>query len=141
MVPASRDEKSQGVTRLKTDHPALREGWLVKRQGRRAPRTAFHFSTPEPHHERLQRQVSYLGHDTAQASQGVAPTGRSGGPVDLVVIEEREGIRAIRYKHGLERVHLYGTWGGGMARTPQEQDIFPSHPPSSSLLSFLSKLA
>ena len=41
-----------------------------------------------------------------QARQGIATTCSPSGPVDLVIIEERECEGAIRYQDGLEGIHL-----------------------------------
>lgn len=54
----------------------------------------------------MTRSTTYLGHHAPKARQGIATTRGPSGPVDLVIIEEREGVGAIRYQDGLEGIHL-----------------------------------
>lgn len=42
-------------------------------------------------------RATNLCHHTPKAGQGVAAARRPGGPVDFIVIEERECIRSIRH--------------------------------------------
>lgn len=73
-------------------------------------------------HRRMTQSTTYLRHHSPKARQGIATTRSPSGPVDLVIIEERECEGAIRYQDGLEGIHLQDengwVWGSHDSHSP-----------------------
>lgn len=54
----------------------------------------------------MKQRTTHLCHHSPETSQGVTTARCPSGPVDFIVIEERECIGAIRHQDSLEGVHL-----------------------------------
>lgn len=84
----------------------------------------------------MSQRTTYLGHHSPKTRQGITAARRPSGPVDFVIIEEREGIGAVRHQDGLEGVHLQdanGWVGSGLtspgAPLPSSSSLYPAPSP------------
>lgn len=84
--------------------------------------------------QRMTQSTTYLRHHSPKTCQGIATTRSPSGPVDLIIIEERECVGAIRHQDGLEGVHLQDengwVWGSHDSHSPpSRQSQLPSPSP------------